>query len=90
MHTQFDFPYEFQKITYNSEKEKPVDLTFVDCTLRKTDVPGLSDSIIPSGFGTVGYESNYSNQVIETFDACEFRSYIQNYSSDNMPIVLST
>jgi len=101
MHTQFDFPYEFQKIAYNSEKEKPVDLTFVDCTLQKTDVPGLSDSIVPSGFGTVGYESNYSNQVIETFDACEFRSYINDYSvttgegenavtAYNFPITLAT
>ncbi len=101
MHTQFDFPYAFQAIVYNSEKEKPVELDFVDCTLQKIDVSGLSDTIIPSGFGLIGYEGEYSNRVIQTFDACEFRSYITDYSvttgegenavtTYNFPITLAT
>jgi|GEM_PF-6663219 len=86
-HTQFDFPHRFIDISSCDEGELS-DLVFVDCTLQKTDIAGVEGVTTPSGFGLFGVNNSEQIGVIETFDACEFRSYIQNYSADNMPITL--
>ncbi len=98
IHTQFEFPKILQKISHTTYLEKTADISFVDCTLQKTDI---SDDIVSTGFGALGYTGNSVQQVIETFDACEFRSYIKDYklttgegenavTTYNFPITLST
>lgn len=89
IHTQFDFPYNFQSVDFNEDTKITSDLVFVDCTLQKTDITGAEGVTSPSGFGLFGVIGADKIGVTETFDACEFRSYIQNYSAGNMPVVLS-
>ena len=87
--TQFEFPADFQDyssataIAVQGEGEsatKPAsEITFVDCTLQKTDMPGVPNVTRSVGFGKIGYSGTADNQIIETFDACEFRSYQSEY-----------
>jgi len=78
-HTQFDFPWDFEDINTVYEGET-CELSFVDCTIQKTDLPGVEGVTSPSGFGIISDKNSVSSaQFIETFDACEFRSCIQNY-----------
>ncbi len=86
-HTQFDFPHSFNDISSYDECE-PCELSFVDCTMQKTDIAGITGVVEPTGFGYITDTHSLAAQINETFDACEFRSYIQNYSADNMPIAL--
>ena len=87
--TQFEFPADFQDyssttaIAVQGEGEtaaKPAsEIAFVDCTLQKTDMPGVPNVDRAVGFGKIGYSGTADNQIIETFDACEFRSYQSEY-----------
>ena len=72
--TQFEFPANFQKYYQGAVSDKTAELTFVDCTLQKSD---MGDNA--TGFGTLGYTGNLNNAVIQTFDACEFRSYQRDF-----------
>ncbi len=101
VHTQFEFPKILQKFSHTTYFKKTAEISFIDCTLQKTDISGISDEIVSTGFGDLGYTDNSMQQVIETFDACEFRSYIKDYiittgegenavTTYNFPIVLST
>lgn len=76
--TQFEFPANFQKYNQGSVSNETAELTFVDCTLQKTD---MGDDA--TGFGTLGYTGNYNNAVVQTFDACEFRSYQKDFATFN-------
>ncbi len=101
IHTQFEFPKILQKISYTPSLKRTAEISFVDCTLQKTDISGISNEIVPTGFGSLGCTGNSMQQLVETFDACEFRSYIEQYSvttgegddavtTYNFPIALST
>ena len=61
--------------TYFGENE----ISFVDCTFQKTDLPGITGVTEPTGFGEIGCDCTTKHSFVETFDACEFRSYMQNY-----------
>lgn len=76
--TQFEFPDKFQKFYLGVKSNKTAELSFVDCTLQKSD---MGDNAI--GFGTIGYTGNYNNAAVQTFDACEFRSYQKNFATFN-------
>lgn len=78
-HTQFDFPLSFQRVDYNTDDKVTSDLVFVDCTLQKTDIAGAEGVTSPSGFGLIGVADADKIGVIETFDACEFKCYINTY-----------
>lgn len=84
-HVQFEFPFDFQYDRCIYAYSGEVNISLVDCTLQKTD-NALEN---PRGFGTLGCRFVNGHTFIQTFDACEFRSYIKNYSADNMPFVLA-
>lgn len=86
-HTQFDFPHNFNDM-FTYDEGEPCELSFVDCTIQKTDIAGVDGVVEPAGFGYITDTHSLATKFTETFDACEFRSYIQNYSSNNMPIAL--
>ena len=101
IHTQFEFPLDFQRVDFDSDNSKASDLVFVDCTIQKTDIHGVDGVTSPSGFGVFGVADVDNIGVIETFDACEFRSCIKDYKlttgegentviTYNFPITLST
>lgn len=80
---QFEFPYEFMNTDAPSIKSETSELTFVDCTIQKTDmyvepVDGVV-GVNPTGFGMIGYNGMRDNQYIINFDACEFRSYQRDF-----------
>ena len=100
-HTQFDFPLDFQRVDFDTGNNETSDLVFVDCTIQKTDIAGVEGVTLPSGFGALGVANANNVGVIETFDACEFRSCIKDYKlttgegentviTYNFPITLST
>ena len=72
--THFEIPADFQEYSQESVSDETAELTFVDCTLQKSD---MGDNA--TGFGTLGYTGNFNNAVIQTFDACEFRSYQRDF-----------
>ena len=79
-HTQFEFPRDFH-IVSSMYDNKDSELSFTDCTLQKTDIPetdGVTKSI---GFGRFGFLGGSPKPFNEVFDACEFRSYIKDYST---------
>ena len=88
-HAQFEFPCNLQLTLYDHFHWGDIDVGFVDCTIQKTDIACVEGVEDPIGFGVIGYAASVTDSFTETFDACEFRSYIQNYSADNMPVVLS-
>lgn len=78
-HTQFEFPRDFHIVSSmygNSDSE----LSFVDCTLQKTDIPETDGVTTACGFGRFGFLGGSTKRFNEFFDACEFRSYIKDYS----------
>ena len=78
-HVQFDFPWDFQYSGICSEEV--TDVRFIDCTLQKTDIDGISGVSNPKGFGYIGTGYVGESKYVMTFDACEFRSYIKNYAT---------
>ena len=79
LHTQFEFPRDFH-IASSMHGNSDSELSFVDCTLQKTDIPELDGVTKSIGFGRFGFLGGSTNQFNEIFDACEFRSYIKDYS----------
>lgn len=79
-HTQFDFPHNFNDMSTYDEGE-PCELSFVDCTIQKTDIADVDGVVEPTGFGYITDTHSLAAKLIESFDACEFRSYIKNYAT---------
>ncbi len=80
-HTQFDFPWNFKRMNLNVPVVgRDSELTFVDCTLQKTDIPDVPGVTRPEGFGRFGFLFGNTNKFTETYDACEFRSYISDFT----------
>lgn len=80
---QFEFPGRFMNTDASTVALEANELTFVDCTLQKTDmyvepVDGVG-GVNPTGFGAFGYNGPRDNPFIITFDACEFRSYQRDF-----------
>ncbi len=78
IHTQFDFPHSFSKLTTYDVGET-CELSYADCTMQKTDIAGVTGVVEPTGFGYITDTHSLAAKLIETFDACEFRSYIKDY-----------
>ncbi len=80
-HTQFEFPKSFKAMSLVVPVAgRDSELSFIDCTLQKTDIPDVPGVIRPEGFGRFGFLFGNTNKFTETYDACEFRSYISDFT----------